>query len=61
MLSYRLQCLISKNLGSGDNRILVSSGLRAVVGMMPIASGRTLVDGGPISGGFSRRTSSRSN
>jgi hypothetical protein len=42
MLSYRLQCLIRRNLGSGDNRILVSVGLRAVVGMMPLFSGNKL-------------------
>ena len=64
MLSYRLQCLIMRNFGSGDNRILVSVGLLAVVGIMPQFSGnvplfalKLLSDN---SGGFNRRTSSRS-
>jgi hypothetical protein len=63
MLSYRLQCLISRNFGSGDNRMLVSVGLRAVVGMMPLFSGSWLrLDvklESDSSGGFKRRTSSR--
>jgi hypothetical protein len=63
MLSYRLQCLIRRNFGSGDNRMLVSVGLRAVVGMIPLFSGNELRF--PLnaesesSGGFKRRTSSR--
>jgi hypothetical protein len=42
MLSYKLQCLIRRNLGSGDNRMLLSVGLRAVVGMIPLFSGSKL-------------------
>jgi hypothetical protein len=62
MLSYRLQCLIRRNFGSGDNRMLVSVGLRAVVGMIPLFSGRELrfklkVES-DSSGGFKRLTSS---
>lgn len=62
MLSYRLQCLISKNFGSGESRILVSVGLLAVVGIMPVLSlyELRLPFDSISSGGFNRRTSSRS-
>jgi len=54
---------MSKSLGSGDKRIAVSVGLLAVVGIMPLASGKALLPEpeSKISGGFKRRTSSRSN
>lgn len=62
MLSYKLQCLIRRNFGSGDKRILVSVGLRAVVGMMPLFSGDIflfeLKAESESSGGLRRRTSS---
>lgn len=65
MLSYRLQCRIRRNFGSGESRILVSVGLRAVVGMIPEFSGKVLRFPFELvsasSGGFKRRTSSRSN
>jgi len=52
-----------RNFGSGDNRMLVSVGLRAVVGMMPLFSGSEfrfeLKLESESSGGFRRRTSSR--
>lgn len=64
MLSYKLQCLIRRNFGSGDNRMLVSVGLRAVVGIIPLFSGSEfrfeLKLESESSGGFRRRTSSRS-
>jgi hypothetical protein len=54
-----------RNFGSGDKRILVSVGLLAVVGMMPLFSGDILrlpLELASVSsGGFNRRTSSRSN
>jgi hypothetical protein len=62
MLSYKLQCLMRRNFGSGDNRMLVSVGLRAVVGMIPLFSGSAFrfdVEESASSGGFKRRTSSR--
>jgi hypothetical protein len=63
MLSYKLQCLIRRNFGSGDSRILVSVGLRAVVGIIPLFSADILrfelkLDS-ESSGGLRRRTSSR--
>lgn len=65
MLSYKLQCRISRNFGSGDKRMLVSVGLRAVVGIMPLFSGDIFLFALKLesdnSGGFRRRTSSRSN
>jgi|SRR4030088_1707935 hypothetical protein len=54
---------MSRNFGSGDNRMLVSVGLRAVVGMIPLFSGNWLRFEVKLesesSGGFRRRTSSR--
>ena len=53
-----------RNLGSGDNRIAVSVGLRAVVGITPLFSGNifrfALKLESESSGGFRRRTSSLS-
>lgn len=64
MLSYKLQCRMRRNFGSGDSRMLVSVGLRAVVGMMPLFSGSIFLFALKLesdnSGGFKRRTSSRS-
>lgn len=63
MLSYKLQCLIKRNLGSGDRRMLVSVGLLAVVGIIPLFSGSEFLFELKLesdnSGGFRRRTSSR--
>ena len=61
MLSYKDQCLIMRKRGSGDSRIEVSVGERAVVGMTPELSPRPFSrDVSLGSGGFNRRTSSRS-
>jgi hypothetical protein len=63
MLSYKLQCRIRRNFGSGESRMLLSSGLRAVVGIIPLFSGDVLRCEEKLesdnSGGFRRRTSSR--
>jgi hypothetical protein len=63
MLSYKLQCRMRRNLGSGERRILLSSGLRAVVGIIPLFSGDMFRFEEKLesdsSGGFRRRTSSR--
>jgi hypothetical protein len=59
MLSYKDQCLMRRNLGSGDNRIELSVGERAVVGITPEVSPRAFSrDVSLGSGGFNRRTSS---
>ena len=61
MLSYNDQCLIMRKRGSGDNRIELSVGERAVVGMTPELSPRPFSRADSLeSGGFNRRTSSRS-
>ena len=60
MLSYSDQCRIMRKRGSGDNRIELSVGERAVVGMTPELSPRLfsrVVSLG--SGGLKRTTSSR--
>lgn len=53
-----------RSLGSGERRMAVSVGDRAVVGMMPVFSGRMErleeYDESVSSGGLRRRTSSRS-
>jgi hypothetical protein len=52
-----------RNFGSGESRIDVSVGLRAVVGIIPLFSGSKfrfeLYPESDSSGGFKRRTSSR--